>query len=378
MGHYFKQERETLEAIRSIEDPHLITPIAAYQFYNEENGNFLFPWAEGGNMREFWSTEKERPHKDPKMMTWILKQMCGLCHALSILHKKEYRHGDLKPENILLFHEGGYKGTLRIADVGLARFHEAPTQKRRDLMQVTDTHTGTMRYVSPEFFHAEQIPRVFDVWSLGCIFLEFLIWILYTNDQLIEFNKTSRIDHFWENVNGEFVVHSSVLSILNRLAEDLKGPDLKGPETALADILHVVRSRMLVPNAQNRSSSLNVHEELSAIYARAGREPAYLINPTIWSRTSTRPVPFRRSMGSSLGVPAASSRPRQPLQRPQISSSTHDSNETPAIMIQEADDGNANTATTLPTTIRIAREVGFCFLSSSTHQARANCHSTSM
>ncbi|KAF4465392.1 serine threonine kinase, partial [Fusarium albosuccineum] len=115
MGHYFLQEQETLRIIRNIKNDHLIMPIASYSYHNEESGFFLFPWAEGGNLREFWSAETIRPLKDSKMMSWALKQMCGLCQALSILHDRGRRHGDLKPENILLFHEGEYQRMLKIA-----------------------------------------------------------------------------------------------------------------------------------------------------------------------------------------------------------------------------------------------------------------------
>lgn len=355
MGHYFKQERDTLQAIRNIDNPHLIKPIAAYQFHNEENGSFLFPWAEGGNMREFWKQETARPHKEPMMMDWVLKQMCGLCHALSILHAQTYRHGDLKPENILHFDEGDYKGTLRIADVGLAKFHEATTEVRHKMALVTKTQTGTMHYVSPEFFNSDQIPRVFDVWSLGCIYIEFLIWILHGNDQLVEFNN-SRFDHFWENINGEYVVHSHVNSILARLAEDLKGS-----ETALLDILGVITSKMLVPDAKTRARSEEVHDLLEKIYRRAVDDSGYLIQPSIWTRISTRSVPFRRSMGQNLGVPGTGPSPRQPQAFQQSETQNYQisdgSDGTPAIMVQGADSGAANKGPTFPTSTRIAREV---------------------
>lgn len=351
MGHYFTQEQKTLEVIRTIDNPHLIKPIAAFQLHNEENGSFLFPWAEGGNMRDFWSMETLRPHNSPEMMRWVVKQMSGLCHALKILHAGGHRHGDLKPENILLFHEGGYKGTLRIADLGLAKFHEAPTQQRKNLMHITQTNTGTMLYVSPEFFHAEQIPRVFDVWSLGCIYFEFLIWILYGNGQLDQFRK-ARFDHFWETSGEEFLVHSNVRSLLDRLSEDLKGP-----ETALGEVLQVVKRQMLVPDSGKRSTSHDVYDSLARILARAAEEPEYLINPAIWSRISTKPQPFTTSLGQNLAPSSASLRRLPPLQDPQNSQLTHGNQEAPQIRVEDADDHDSSGALTVPSTARIARDV---------------------
>jgi serine/threonine protein kinase len=352
MGHYFTQEQKTLEVIRTIDNPHLIKPIAAFKLHNEENGSFLFPWAEGGNMRDFWSTETLRPHNSPDMMEWVVTQMSGLCHALSILHAGGHRHGDLKPENILLFHEGGYKGTLRIADLGLAKFHEAPTQQRKDLMRITNANTGTMLYVSPEFFHAEQIPRVFDVWSLGCIYVEFLVWILYGNSQLVQFKKT-RFDHFWEaSGKNEFLVHSNVRPLLGRLSEDLKAP-----QTALGDVLQVVKSQMLVPDSERRSKSHDVYESLAKILARAVQEPEYLVNPVIWSRISTRSQPFTTSLGQNLAPSSASLRRLPPLQDPQNSQLTHVNQEAPEIRVEDIDDHDSSGALTVPTTAKIARDV---------------------
>jgi serine/threonine protein kinase len=102
------------------------------------------------------------------MILWVLEQLCGLCHALRVLHNANCRHGDLKPENILLFHEGDYKGTLKIADLGLARMHTLETQDRIRALQKTTTNTATLRYIPPEFSNDVRT-RDFDAWSLGCI-----------------------------------------------------------------------------------------------------------------------------------------------------------------------------------------------------------------
>jgi serine/threonine protein kinase len=57
----------------------------------------IFPWADGGNLKEYWKTlaEKERT---PDLGVWALRQMLGLSEALAALHEKNCRHGDLKPD----------------------------------------------------------------------------------------------------------------------------------------------------------------------------------------------------------------------------------------------------------------------------------------
>ncbi|CAM1509806.1 Fc.00g001410.m01.CDS01 [Cosmosporella sp. VM-42] len=358
MGHYFQQEEETLAVIREIKHPHLIKPIASYRYNDEDHGYFLFPWAEGGNLRQFWAKEVTRPLKNRRMMMWVLEQLRGLCHALSILHDRGHRHGDLKPENILLFDERHSIRTLQIADVGLARFHKMDTQQRKDLMQKTKTMTGTIRYVSPEFVQ-DVIPRVFDVWALGCVFVEFLIWMLYGNNQLDEFNGDS-FDHYWEKQGSEFIVHSSVQPWLNRLSEDLRGS-----ETGLAGLLTMVKTEMLVPKESDRSSSDEVYETLAKICDRAAKEPEYLLDSRIWAKISTRSLPSTKISGTTLAVPGSSGKSRPPLPQHQDSTSDPREHKEIPIMIHEAKDDDEpagdteNKVTTIPTTIKIAQD--FCY-----------------
>ncbi|KAI8720224.1 Protein kinase domain-containing protein [Fusarium sp. LHS14.1] len=303
MSHYFQQEEETLRVIQNIDHPHLIKPIASYQYHNKEAGCFLFPWAERGNLKEFWKTEKTRPLKTPDMMAWMLKQMCGLSEALGILHDKNRRHGDIKPENILLFEEGDYNGTLRIADVGLAKFHDVATERRVQLMEITKTMTGTTRYLSPEFVHKDQIPRVFDVWALGCVFFEFLIWTLHGYSQLSSFRKAS-CAYFWEEVNGSFDIHPEVRTWMSNIEKILQGS-----KTALESLFNLVKAQMLVTDYKVRSESVEVHRVLDEICQNARNDSRYLKNDEVESRARTYP-PRPKEPPQSLAPPTERQRGR--------------------------------------------------------------------
>ncbi|KAF4785891.1 hypothetical protein HER10_EVM0011151 [Colletotrichum scovillei] len=161
MDSYYEKEADILETIRNVDNPHLIKPLAAYR--RGDLRGFLFPWGEGGNLKEFWSSQEKLrpvPVRDPHLVLWVLRQLQGICGSISALHERNCRHGDLKPENILHFLETGGKGVLRVADVGLARFHLEAT---RDRNQPTNTMTGTVRYEPPEFGLTEQISRLYDV-----------------------------------------------------------------------------------------------------------------------------------------------------------------------------------------------------------------------
>ncbi|KAJ4328820.1 hypothetical protein N0V84_000607 [Fusarium piperis] len=342
MGHYFHQEEDTLSVIQKIDHPHLIKPIASYQHHNRENGCFLFPWAEHGNLNEFWKAEKVRPLRKPEMMSWMINQMRGLCHALSILHHEHRRHGDIKPENILLFEEGGYKGTLRIADVGLAKFHAEATERRVLLKQITKTMTGTTRYLSPEFVHKDQIPRVFDVWALGCVFIEFLIWTLHGYKRLSDFKKATNA-HFWDEVNGAFVIHAEVHTWISNINQILRGS-----ETALESLLDLVELHMLVPNYEKRSPSIEVHKKLVEICHDAEKDSRYLIDPEVESRARTNPPRSLREPSKTLSVPERPRNKVAPLSQRQGSFE---------VSVKAPDDGIDNTSLMVHTSTRAQQMV---------------------
>jgi serine/threonine protein kinase len=73
-----------------------------------------------------------------------------ICSALEVLHIPNIRHGDLKPENILLFDPRNNGGTLQIADMGLATFHEQEANTKDRKGMPTQTPSGTSRYEPPE------------------------------------------------------------------------------------------------------------------------------------------------------------------------------------------------------------------------------------
>ncbi|KAL1612963.1 hypothetical protein SLS60_001194 [Paraconiothyrium brasiliense] len=192
-------EVDALEAIRDLDHPHLVKAVAYYSI--GKNHYIMFPWARWGNLRAFW--EKESPRLDREFLQWVFAQMCGLAGAIKTLHhshkERSLRHGDLKPENILCFDDPSKEADdkigsciLVIADVGLSRSHEKVTELRN---MATRTKSGTIKYEPPETELQPNEPRSrrYDVWSIGCIYLEFAIWILYGPEGL---------DHFREDLGA--------------------------------------------------------------------------------------------------------------------------------------------------------------------------------
>ncbi|KAI8287284.1 hypothetical protein K4K60_012629 [Colletotrichum sp. SAR11_57] len=139
----FKVEADALSDIASLKHKHIIERIAAIT--RGENRYFMFQWADGGNLRDFWKSHPT-PEFDANLVRESVTQLRGLADALAALHNYKgegnYRHGDLKPENILRFEDKTFVGTLKIADMGLAKRHTEATDAR---LGPTNTKYGTAR-----------------------------------------------------------------------------------------------------------------------------------------------------------------------------------------------------------------------------------------
>ena len=88
---------------------------------------------------------------------------CGLHHA----HRNGILHRDVKPSNLFLTSDG----IVKVLDLGLAAFHEAPESLDTDREYVV----GTADYLPPERWNGEdQLQPASDVYSLGCTLYKLL------------------------------------------------------------------------------------------------------------------------------------------------------------------------------------------------------------
>ncbi|KAM5341704.1 hypothetical protein ACJ41O_014735 [Fusarium nematophilum] len=282
LAEFFNKEADNLNRLRDYNAPNLIQPIAAY----EKNGSrcLIFPWADGGNLKSCWEAYSDQP-PDKEFQKWMFCQFVGICSALAELHDANCRHGDLKPDNILWFKE---EGTLQIADLGLAAFHkrDAHTNIRKGIQ--TMTPSGTQRYEPPETdeHRNKQEPRsrAYDVWSMGCVMLELLIWLVYGYDALKKFENHT--EFFWKKEwdsrkrKFQYEVHHAVVSCMQNLEEVLGG------YPAYRDLFHLVRTRLLVvkisedsrsgSSPQCRERSIEVHKKMDVFRKKCDKDPSYL------------------------------------------------------------------------------------------------------
>jgi serine/threonine protein kinase len=169
--------------------PHLVTLLMSWTLKGEYY--FLFPFAES-DLDHYWGLDTNwnavrSPDPDCRYETirWISKQIHMMVGALAHIHnldetlsvdKRFGRHGDLKPENVLWYRSpNDPKGFFVIADLGLA----ACNSERSRSEIPSHTIARTPNYRSPECdLEDGKISRSYDIWTMGCLLLEMVCWIL--------------------------------------------------------------------------------------------------------------------------------------------------------------------------------------------------------
>ncbi|KAI4710301.1 hypothetical protein J4E89_004754 [Alternaria sp. Ai002NY15] len=258
-----KREVDALVRMNKLGQKHIVRFITSFQRGTPADLEYyvLFEWADGGNLNDFWN-QPEKPRRTAALVKWVIDQLCGLAKALSAAHympdNASYRHGDLKPGNILWFRGSGGYGTLKIGDWGEAKSHKQVTALRHGHVDTTAKY-GTRRYEPPETGMQSLLPkgtphtrsRLYDLWGMGCIIFEFIVWLLYSHEELCRFNNNNQghygpSDMFYEisrDHKRAVRIHRVVEHWMDHMAKD--GLCLSGT-TALGDLLKVVRTGLLV------------------------------------------------------------------------------------------------------------------------------------
>ncbi|UPK91846.1 hypothetical protein LCI18_002781 [Fusarium solani-melongenae] len=277
-AHDYKHEKENLDKIKDVNNVHLIKNLASC----DEIHCIIFPWAEHGDLKQYWEEEADR---SLSVVIWSIQQLAGLASALRDLHGVNCRHGDLKPSNIFYFKDGG--GILKIADLGVSKVHSIATDQRKG---ETETKASTRAYEGPEAYEQTNVPRSrkYDCWSMACVILEFVVWLLYGQRALDGFHSSrdSRWNSFyqlkipnptsedprtswWENMER----HPKVDEVINLLREDAR---VTG--TALEELINLVDSKLLLINPQSRLEAAGVAKVLHELVERCNEGQILWVN----------------------------------------------------------------------------------------------------
>ena len=261
----FRQEVQVLSKLRSRRHDHIVTHYADWT--QDDTHYMLLPLAEC-NLREFW----DRSEFDVgKHLPWFLKQLLGLTGAVESIHdiggdaltvdlqgQMMGWHHDLKPDNILYFN-----GILKIADFGSSKVEISPDGKSI----ITHSPSGTPTYESPEYAIAGRTSRPFDLWSLGCTFLEHLTWVSFGSKGVKDFTEKRKgyrtpnglkDSGFWVCTERQPRLRQPVIDHTDILRKYLSHP--------LQEVLWVIEKRMLDTNPDTRIKASDLFKQLDRIY----------------------------------------------------------------------------------------------------------------
>ncbi|GJC79026.1 hypothetical protein ColLi_01864 [Colletotrichum liriopes] len=245
---------------------------------------------------DLFKDDPETFAKQSDLHEWAARQIYGLATALRAMHKLKKGpddandktrgiHGDLKPQNILVYRNWNYPedseeemcpdpdssdeepdpqstsenldpqapfeslGILQITDFGRSSFHHTLT--------VEDIKFTTLGgdYCPPELQLKLSVSPSLDIWTLGCLYLEILTWILEgpqgiydfrekrdaTPGFLMDYHRCFYSVHGKKEDQGTYIsVSNAVLEWATHLYKSKHGSDFT------RDLLKLILGRMLV------------------------------------------------------------------------------------------------------------------------------------
>lgn len=182
----------TQEIVANLKAPvheRIVPLLAAYKHWGSPC--LIFPWANGGDLQDVWRNYAPAGRGGAKIATWyserwLLGECFGIVDALANVHRliginnsgsQAQIHTDIKPDNVLCFksyNDGLESLVLKLADFGEAKSVGPGEDSTVEARWVAHAKT----YRPPEHSNDGHISRNYDVWCLGCLFLEFITWAL--------------------------------------------------------------------------------------------------------------------------------------------------------------------------------------------------------
>jgi serine/threonine protein kinase len=252
---YLERWNLNVRKLRDLNHPHLIRHRVTCEF--DDAYYAVFPLADGGDLLQYWKLSK-RTLSTPELALWMLRQMLGLIDALAALHDRKLRHSNLNPANILVFNSAT-DPILVIGDVG--GYLQDSSQ-----ISLQNSFRATMpSYEAPEAYVNSQssLSRKVDLWSLGCIFLEFTIWCLWDYDAVtaVRDRRVAPDMHSYFFSNDRVNVHPEAISSMSSLLRDSR----VGPDTALSRLVVLIQDDLLQVDENRRPKADKVVAKLKSV-----------------------------------------------------------------------------------------------------------------
>ena len=308
----FQNESRMLGLLAKMPHPHITRHLALWS--QEDKFYMLFPLAEQ-NLRQYIK-QTNHPSLTKENVLWLLEQFKGLADGVRQIHnltglgpgmldrrlninqKRERTgfHHDLKPENILVFLDSQRDSddqvtgrTWKIADFGSARIGlilsgSGSGGQERSYFTSNLSH-GDTAYGAPDYELEKKTSRPYDMWSLGCIFLECLLWVFGKPDSSpadfaaermkIPDRLANQDSAFWYvGSDGKVRLKPAVVERLKELKIECAG---RGVFNELVSIV----AKLLTIKPAERPDAPKLYNDLDAIVVQAkidldGDEDIYL------------------------------------------------------------------------------------------------------
>lgn len=209
------------------------------------------------------------------------------------------RHGDIHPGNMLWFTSNREKnapvcGTLKIADFGQAELNTIMSKTKPRSV----AHTVTYR---PPECDLEQAPirQEYDIWCLGCVYLEFVTWMLGGARLLNNFaQRRLSLDHFERQSTDTFfeavfpMTHKQEVRVKERVIHFID--DLhEHPNCTefLHELLNTIKYDMLVVDSHERTSCSEVAKRLRLLYKKCRVGTTYAAKRSPWESRRIKAKP---------------------------------------------------------------------------------------
>lgn len=183
-------ELRILTSLTSIRHPNILELLGSYTYRGKHN--FLFPLADTDLEMAFKLDDQLLGFPDKTSLFLALPDLASALEKIHAYTSEDMSwigcHHDIKPDNILVI-----RSRLVIADFGLCTL-KGPSEGSKSLLRC-----GGHYYHAPECEDYDDdckkgtINRASDIWSLGCVMLELLVFIFKGKTGVKEFETSRKI-----------------------------------------------------------------------------------------------------------------------------------------------------------------------------------------
>ncbi|KAF4439105.1 serine/threonine protein kinase [Fusarium austroafricanum] len=312
----YTAESNVYSKLQAKDIKYITKQFACFSFPSIQKFIIVLEYAAGGSLLDFLQNVLPPVTPDETLMLW--SRLLKLLDALEVLHDL-YRpegssqwylagvHQDIQPANILVFpqkdKDSRFDVKFKLTDFGLAELGRVSTSGGT----MATENRGNRMYISPEGYAnfsvqelvKTNLPPTADIWALGAVFSDVLVWSVYGDIGRETYRKRRR-DQISRQVHMKAADHdacfhdgverlSSVQEFHNEALEHKRGND------ALSPYMSGLILEYMLTDSSERLTAMQIR-------ARAKREIAKLSEPSL--ATPQPQTPTNPSWGSpALNLP---------------------------------------------------------------------------